>query len=377
MPEEDILLPLAEYDVDETTGFVPPHDPLKRLPDAFSAWEAIVPGISALIRSRRLRAAIGQLPQCDPSIISDRREQERALLLLTVLANGWVWGGDEPHMTIPRQIAIPLCRLADAMGRPPIVHYASMALHNWQRIDAASPVSADNARMQVQFLGGVDEDWFFIASLGVELAGAPLLGWVWAAVIASHRSDDAELAAVLTEVAGGMQPVIAALHRMRDWCDPHIFYLRVRPFLTGWPAPGAVYEGVSSTPRSYVGGSAGQSSLLQAIDALLGISHTPSTTGDYLRALRLYMPVDHRRFVEDVEQRSLVRERVRQGSGQLRAAYNDAVAQVAAFRNGHGNLAQRYIAKPAGESGGEAGTGGTSFADFLQSTHRSTAEAKL
>lgn len=78
--------------------------------------------------------------------------------------------------------------------------------------------------MQVQFLGGVDEDWFFMGSIGVELAGAPLLPLIHRAAIESRRDDDSALAKTLMRIANGLESVLKALNRMREWSDPHIFY---------------------------------------------------------------------------------------------------------------------------------------------------------
>ena len=365
---------LSNYAIDPRTGFVPAADPIDRLPDEFVSWEAVVPDISALLRSSRLRATLAQLPLLDPLTLQadPERERERALLLLTVFANAWVWMGPEPSFRIPPQIAKPLCTIADALDRPPIVHYASMALHNWRRLDRRLPLSTDNATMQVQFLGGVDEDWFFIGSLGVELAGAPLLPRIHASALASHDGDDATLADLIGGIATGMKPVLEALGRMRSWCDPYVFYHRVRPFLTGWPSPGVVYEGVSSTPRKYVGGSAGQSSLIQVIDALLGIEHGNSHSGKYLRDVRAYMPVGHRRFVTDVEQYSRVRARAHQGTVALRDAYNAAIEQLDVFRRDHISLAHEYVTRISGVGAEAKGTGGTTLADFLGEAQRQT-----
>ena len=166
---------LARYDVDPVTGFLPSTPPLRQLDARFEPWEGIAPDLPALIRSRRLRQALERLPLIDANQLVTRGEQERGFLLLTHYVNAWVWGGREPHLRVPAAVAIPLCNLAERLGRPPIAHYASMALNNWQLIDPAGPIEIDNARTQVQFLGGVDEDWFFMASMGVELAGAPLL----------------------------------------------------------------------------------------------------------------------------------------------------------------------------------------------------------
>jgi indoleamine 2,3-dioxygenase len=372
-----VLAPLREYEIDPHTGFVPPTEPLKRLPSTFAAWEALVPQMSALLRTSRLRQKLTRLEVLDPLLLTTSAERERALLLLTVFANGWVWGGREPNLRIPRQLAVPLCAVATALDRPPIVHYASMALNNWCRIDGGAPLSADNARMQIQFLGGVDEDWFFIGSLGVELAGASLPRLVHAATLASHQDSDAELAEHLNGIATGMSAVLQALDRMREWCDPYVFYHRVRPYLAGWPAPGAIYEGVSKTPLKYVGGSAGQSSLIQVIDAALGVDHGQSMAGTYLRTVRRYMPVGHRRFVEDVENASCVRARALDGSRVLRNAYNAAIEQVDLFRCRHIEIARDYIANPSGVGADARGTGGTAFADFLGEARRQTISMRI
>lgn len=368
---------LSRYAVDATTGFVPAVPPLARLPQGFTPWEDLVPRISALIRARRIRAAIQALPTLEARELHTSAQQERALLILSVLINAWVWGDEQPHLRIPGQLAVPACAVARELGRPPITHYASMALNNWELIDPRQPLSANNARMQVQFLGGVDEDWFFMACIEVELAGAPLLGLVLPGVSTAEEGSDTELTNILEEMAAGMKGVHQALGCVRNWCDPHTYYLRVRPFLSGWPDPGVVYEGDSDEPRRYVGGSAGQSSLIQVLDALLGIDHGDTAGGRYLRSIRAYMPIPHRAFVHDIERWSRVRVRSQRGSPGLRAAYNAAVDQIDVFRKLHAELARDYIGVPSGAKPDDIGTGGTTFASFLQNVRLSTSGSRL
>jgi indoleamine 2,3-dioxygenase len=370
------IQPLVAYGVDPLTGFVPRIDPLDRLRPEFDAWEEVAGQLAPLIRSRRLRSALTDLPEVGQFNPGDARELERAFLILTVLANAWVWGGSEPDLRIPAVLAGPLCALGRMLDRPPIVHYASMALNNWRRVQLSVPLSADNMRMQIQFLGGVDEDWFFIASLGVELAAAPAIAAAHAATQASLEADDADLAMAVGAIAAGMAGVIAAVARIREWCDPYIYYQRVRPYFAGWPDPGVIYEGVSPEPVRLVGGSAGQSSVMQALDAVLGVEHPSPETGPYLRLLRRYMPVGHRRFVDDAERHSRVRARASSGSPALRDAYNAAVEQVDLFRRRHIGLAHDFIVKPSGMAE-DKGTGGTSFVDFLRDARIETAQARL
>jgi indoleamine 2,3-dioxygenase len=367
---------LSDYQVNPRTGFVASVPLPNALPPAFAAWDQVAPELSALIRARRVRAVMQGLPLLDPLALTTDGDRERALLLLTHFANAHVWGGERPALSIPRSLAVPLCALAAEMERPPIAHYATTTLTNWRLVDEAQPVSVDNARTQIQFLGGVDEDWFFVASMGVELAGAPLIPLAMRAVDCARDDDDAGLAAVLIAFADLMPQVHGAMEHVRTWCDPSTYYLRVRPFVSGWPAPGIAYEGVSDEPRRYIGGSAGQSALLQLFDAMLGVHHVDHPAGAYLRSVRGYMPKPHRTLVELVERDSQVRERALSGSAALRDAFNGAVAQIVAFRHAHMKLAHDYIVAPSGPARDLTGTGGTSLDTFLGAAHRATNAAR-
>jgi indoleamine 2,3-dioxygenase len=367
-----MFAPLSAYDIDPVTGFVPSADQPERLPPAFEAWELIAADLPPLIRSRRVRDSLRKLPLLDPLVLTDPAEQERALLILTMFAGAWVWGGTEPDLTIPAPVSVPLRALCAVMDRPPIVHYGGMALRNWKRVDKSLPLSADNVRSAINFLGGVDEEWFFLASMGVELEAAPMLPHLRQAVIAAQEGDDAALTAELEAIADAMEPVMAALARMREWCDPYVFFNRVRLYFTGWPEPGVIYEGVSAEPQVHVGGSAGQSALIQAIDAVVGVDHDGMVTGPYFKLMRRYMPGPHRRFVEDLQQVSRVRQRVEAGGEDLRAAYNRVLRQIDRFRAAHRRMAHDYVSVPSGKASGEKGTGGTDFTDFLDDARRET-----
>jgi indoleamine 2,3-dioxygenase len=372
VPAVGDLRPLSEYGLDPITGFVPSSDQLRRLPSEFDAWEQIAPVMAPLIRARRIRAALEAMPLLDVTHLAGEAQQERALLLLTMFANAWVWGGHEPHLTMPPQLAVPLCTLAQLLERPPITHYGSMALRNWRRVDLSLPLSADNAQMDIGFLGGVDEEWFYLASMGVELAGAPLLKSLHTAVAASRGGEDADVMIILEKIVDEMTPVMRALHRMREWCDPHVFFHRVRNIVAGWPDPGVIYQGVWAEPRKYIGGSAGQSSLIQAVDGALGVVHDGAVTGPFFATMRTYMPREHRRFVEDVTASSQLRVRVERGAPALAHAYNRAINRVEQFRAAHRRMAHDYVTVPSGAVSKDLGTGGTTFTDFLADAQNET-----
>jgi indoleamine 2,3-dioxygenase len=373
------FLDLAAFGVSRTFGFVPERDPLDRLPDTFRAWEETCAILPALIMNQDIRRWLAAIPDIDIAAADNDRERERAFLILTALTMGYVWGGAEPDFTLPRNIAVPLIALSQRLGRPPIVMHATLVLNNWRRLDPARPLALDNIDTQFTFTGSFDEKWFYLATLGVELAGAPAIVALTNAVAASQRGDDTALTSDLANLATGIKAMSAALMRLTERCDPYVFYNRIRPFLAGWPAPGVTYAGTGLPPQVWSGGSAAQSSLLQSIDAGLGIRHEHAHTRDFLEAMLQYMPPKHRAFVAALRDASSIRTRSENGPAALRDAYNACIAAADEFRRKHIGLTSQYIVKQASihVGPGTTGTGGTDFVEFLRESRIETARSQL
>ena len=71
-------LDLASFGVSRDRGFVPEHDPLDRLPDAFRALDDLVPIIPALIMNQDVRRFLAALPELDvAALASDARPSAR------------------------------------------------------------------------------------------------------------------------------------------------------------------------------------------------------------------------------------------------------------------------------------------------------------
>lgn len=377
-------LDLAAFAVSRERGFVPAYDPPDALPEAFARWDEMLPILPALIMNREIRRWIAAIPELDPGALIEDAECERAALILSALTMAHVWGGAEPDFTVPRNIAVPLMALSQRLGRPPIILHATGVLNNWRRLDPARPLALDNVDTQATFTGSFDEKWFFLATLGVELAGAPAVVALAAAVAVSADADDAALATRLMELEACIVRMTAALMRIPERCDPYVFYHRIRPFLAGWPAPGVTYAGTGTPPQVWAGGSAAQSSLLQSIDAGLGIRHEHAHTRDFLEAMLQYMPPKHRAFVATLRERSTVRTRAENGTGALRDAYNACIARTDEFRRKHIGLTSQFIVRQASaQSGSETvgpgttGTGGTDFVEFLRESRLETARSHL
>lgn len=369
---------LADYDIDEIRGFVPARDPLQALPQPYDAWDRAAEQLHLLTMTGRTHAVLGSLPVLDARALTDIEQQRRAFLLLCAFANTWAVGPNAT-LNIPRCISVPLIALANTLGRKPITHHGTIVLSNWRRLDATKPLSLDNIDTLVTFRGSIDEKWFFLSTVGAELAGAPALPRLVDALAAAKARELGALRHALADIAAIIADTTVAFMRVRESCDPYIFFTYVRPYLASWPAPGVVYEGTGVGPVVYSGGSAAQSALLQAIDAALGITHEHALTRDFLMSMRDYMPPKHRAFIEDLAAQSLVRTVVleRSASADLRAAYDACIGAMDELRRKHFGLVTEYISRQMPPNAEPVGTGGTSFNAFLRQSRVETVRAKV
>ena len=255
------------------------------------------------------------------------------MLITSALGMAYIWGEPEPVRMVPAALAVPWARLAERLGRPPIITHASIVLNNWRRLDRNGPLDADNLACRQHFLGGMDEQWFFTATTALEAAGAPALPPLVEAIAAAGQGEDGTVTRLLTQVAAIFGKVNVALARIYERCDPYIFYHRIRPFLTGWDKAGILFEGVSRTPLRLHGGSAAQSSLIQAYDAALGIEHLHPETQPFLRLMRDYMPPAHRRFIADLAAQPSLHDYAgrREASVPLKRIFNECIDLLEKF----------------------------------------------
>ena len=87
---------LKEFNIDSNRGFLPTIDPIIKLSDKFSEWDKLGKEMSSLLTNGDFRKAVLDLPDLDISTIEDGPELERAMLLLSMFANAFVWSGDKP-----------------------------------------------------------------------------------------------------------------------------------------------------------------------------------------------------------------------------------------------------------------------------------------
>ncbi len=379
---ETLLRPVdwAAYQVDPVRGFLPSENPLETLPPPFAAWEDAAGNLSAWIMHGQARQMLAALPTLDYRRLDDYRQLTRAMTLLSIFAGAYVWGEAAPAVRIPHAVAVPLWAVAEQLGRPPIVSHFSMVLNNWRLLDAEGALTLENLDTLQLFLGGMDEKWFYLATLGVEIAGAPLIALLLEAQIATAAQQVAAVVELLARVQTVLAATYQALAHIEEQCDPYIFYHRVRPYLAGWQAPGVVYEGVSAAPVMLSGGSAAQSALIQMIDAGFGVLHSHAASALFLTEMRAYMPPQHRALLELIETGPSLRQFVtdhQQSYPLLREGYNACLNIVDEFRKKHMEIAVRYISQQARSAEGAKGTGGTEFVEFLSTARKETRAHRL
>ena len=111
-----------------------PSSPLlTSLPEYFSRWEALVKNFPALIRERHIREEVHALPPLEFSgqTLTSEREWQRAYVLLTFLAQAYIWMEGERGLPdrVPKILAVPWKKTADHLGLAPCITYASAVLY--------------------------------------------------------------------------------------------------------------------------------------------------------------------------------------------------------------------------------------------------------
>jgi indoleamine 2,3-dioxygenase len=289
-----------------------------------------------------------------------------------------VWGETSPPAKLPRNLAIPYCDLADAIGQFPLLPYSSYTLDNWHKLDANGPIALENIGVIQNFLGGQDEDWFVMVHIEIEAKAGAALAAIPPLLTAVETKDHAGVVAQLQAILSAWEKINPVFDRMPEKCDPYIYFHRVRPYIHGWkgnPAlgEGLVYEGVEKYDgkgQLFRGQTGSQSSIVPTMDALLGIGHENDPLREYLDELHQYRPPRHRRFIEEVGARSTLRTYVKESKdAEATRIYNAIVEKVQAFRTRHLEYAASYINKQAKDAAGnptDVGTGGTPFMKYLK-----------
>lgn len=270
---------------------------------------------------------------------------------------------------LPPSISVPLLAASAHLELPPVATYAALNLWNFTSSNADF-TDLDSLRSPHTFTGTESESWFLCVSVAMEAQGAHVIPTMLNAMRAIPGRDYDTIAAALDELSRCIRKVEAVLGRMRERCDPAVFYHRVRPFLAGSRnmaaaglPRGLFYDegGGRGSWREWRGGSNGQSSLVQFWDVVLGVAHASPQAGpgpgapagkSFHEEAREYMPGGHRRFLEHCTRLGSIRSLALQptssaGHQRMQEAYAAAAGALAGFRTSHVGIVTTYIIIPS------------------------------
>ena len=379
-------------------GFLPINPPLKEYHSSSDSSsllriQEVANNLPKLLLTDRVERTINSLSKddFDVSELLDKNSEEEinlAMSQLSFIAHAYILGGSEPKSLLPKVIAKPWVNLSKILARPPVLSYASYCLHNWYLIDESDVIDLDNVALINNFLGGIDEDWFVTIHVCIENAASEAINACQEIANCNKDSEESSVSELLKTISISIAAVNKIFKRMPERCDPYVYYHRVRPFIFGSKdnpdlKNGVIYEGQYDNKSQFFRGETGaQSSIMPTLDGALGVEHSEDSLRHYLNEMREYMPADHRKFIEEVESKSTVKDIIKD-SITLTDDYNQCLEEIRSFRALHLKYARTYIhnqskqKNPFGAGGSTIrGTGGTPFMKYLKKHRDETQEQK-
>jgi indoleamine 2,3-dioxygenase len=354
-------------------GFLPEADPLVAFPHGspLAQLDEIGRDLPSRLEDERFRTYARELslPPCpqdrsDPSILPLLRLY---YVRVGFLASAYINQTSQPRASVlPQNLAVPLCQVCTLLRRPPILSYDGYALYNWKRFDRQKPIALGNIDTIQNFVHLYDEHWFILVHVEIEAIAARILAAI-ARVAASNGKRRADVVnSALVDIAAAVRDQVAVLERIPEKMDPALYHRTFRPYIRFFED--VVYEGMSEAPMNYRGETGAQSSIIPVLVAFMKIPHTPSVLTNHLADMRRFMPPRHRELLGDIEGMPSIRDIAE------RAAFNDVLEQMAAFRETHYKWAHEYINRWTDDP---RGTGGTPYMDWLKQLIDETRAHKL
>jgi len=415
-------------------GFLPVRDPVS-VGEPYAVLQRLVAALPVALVEGTFRelveAEAASFAPLEPAIVAEQDEDvlERVHGLFGYVGRGYAHGAaasaDGSHR-VPKFLSDGWLRVSERLGRLPTIDYANCVLYNWERIDAAGPMTPDNIRILNRFTGLLDEEWFMKTHVIIESEASGVVSAVYDGCAAVRNADVSRLLAMLAWLEQALAHVTSnCLWLMFDrqgadgcLCEPELFYHRVRPHITTWTALfEAQYEtgdadgaarldglrrqlvmldelseaggahgmpdlaphrahlaheiGAMQRKQRLCGPSGAMSTILPLCDAFVGVGMSSEVLGRMLAAFEAYMPRRHRELLAQTRAacaRDFIVQLQADGHPQAEALvdhFNAVVRRVLDFRWRHLSYVEEYVLRPSGAGRNAAGTGGTPAFTYL------------
>jgi len=388
------------WDITAERGFLGTQDPLRSLSIRNEKYVPLIARLENIpiclpnwIEERRVREELVSLLREVSSLIDeeffsllDESNYERLMHLYSYMASAYIYARyEQPANRLPCEIAIPLVRIANHIGRKPILSYASYCLTNWERKVpgplAENPICLENTSLMSNFctpeFGKKDEDWFILVHVEIEAGAAP-------GVFACKQLLDENMpltekfaSGTLEKIHQSLVAMNKTLERMPEQCLPDNYFRWVRPYIFYFN--NIVYEGCfNNVPQTFRGETGAQSTIIPLFLAALGVKHKDSMLTHHLVEMRDYMPQPHRKFLENLlihqDQSPVSLRDMSKTNNELKVLYNDCISEIVRFRGKHFEYAMNYIYNKVDTP---EGTGGTPYVPWLKQLKEETEQQRI
>jgi indoleamine 2,3-dioxygenase len=385
-------IPLSEFLVNETNGFLPVKDPLYPLPEEYAVLESILnrmpvrkddgqPGL--LATGQLYDTVLSELPLYDVSNVTDSALATALFRDYTFLASAYLL---EPcdifyrktgqygcgRSILPKNIAVPLTVIAKKIGAKPFMEYAqSYALYNWKRKNAEKGIEYDNIQLIRKFTGMPSEKGFILVHVDMVRFTPLLVSGVVGSFSALENNDRPLFNEQMKRVLFSARDINLSMEQMWKRSKP-ADYLKYRTFIMGTKGQeemfpkGVMYEGCTTEPTFYRGESGANDSIIPTLDNFLQLTEKmpKNEMTDILRDFRSYRPKTHEEWLEWVETNAKKKnlEHFCKQDRQSHMLYIQLLDQVREFRTRHWKFAKEYIIK---RTAYPKATGGSPMATWL------------
>ncbi|NEQ11179.1 MAG: hypothetical protein F6K37_36340 [Moorea sp. SIO4E2] len=367
-------------------------------PDQYYVWREIAQNLPNILPIGEVGIEVDKMPQIDTTSLEDFH-LNNAKLCLGMIAQAYVWepiyrGESEPRTVLPAQIAIPFVEISERLEEPPILNYADYVLRNWRKLDPNGDFTTNNLRSLVTFSGRQDEDQFITVHVAYEAAARECYKQGIKAMELAQERDAVSLAIILREMADTIVNMKDVFMTTENIVSAEVFRKHIRQFLKGWNNNvELIYEGTEINASALRGETGSQSSAMPFLDRIMGCMSLDPVQREILNEKKSipvdlilkdyydfvnYMPAPHRKFLEEIYQKSQVRSFViENGSSDLVRAYNNCVGNILLMRTSHFKMIPKYISNPGDKNNTGYGTGGTSYVTYLGTLRNVTESAAI